>query len=437
MKVAYFDCFSGISGDMTLGALLACGADESHLRNSLANLQVPGYNLHISRKKVEGLMATDVDVELLEEDQGHGRHLSDIEEIYERSGLSDRVRTMALAIFNKLAEAEAKVHGTTPDKIHFHEVGAVDSIVDITGACILLDQLGVEAVYSSPLPMSRGFVDCQHGRMPLPAPATMELLVGIPAYPVTVTGELVTPTGAAIIATLAGAVRMGEPPAMTPLAVGYGSGKKDFGAPFPNLLRVFIGEAQQLQSNVTSPVAQEQQESAPEPALVGTSQSTPTQVAVLEANVDDTTPEILAFAEERLFAQGALDVFFLPAQMKKNRPGTLITVLAAPEQASQLSHTLIRETGTFGVRRTLAEREVLARRQEQVPTPYGAVGVKFGTAAGNDVIAAPEYEDCRRIANAQGVPLREVYDAARAAATLVRRGSSSGTYGSTSEITPP
>ncbi len=363
MKIAYFDCFSGISGDMTLGALLACGADEAAFRDALARLDVPGYRLHIGRRKVEGLMATDVDVELLETDQGHGRHLADIEAIYAASGLSPGVRDKALAIFTRLAEAEARVHGTTPDKIHFHEVGAVDAIVDITGACILLEMLGVEAVCASPLPMSRGFVDCQHGRMPLPAPATMELLLGLPTYPVAVSGELVTPTGAAIVATLSEG-RVGDPPPMTPQAVGYGAGKKDWGAPFPNLLRAVIGEAQDVHSLREAAV------------------SSPATVAVLETNLDDAPGEVLGYVQERLLAAGALDVFFVAAQMKKNRPGTLLTVLAAPEDASRLSEVVFAETGTFGVRPTVARRTCLDRTWEAVETPFGRVRVKVATQGG-------------------------------------------------------
>jgi pyridinium-3,5-bisthiocarboxylic acid mononucleotide nickel chelatase len=405
MKVVYFDCFSGLSGDMTLGALLACGADENDFRRALENLRVPGYNLHIRRRNVEGLMATDVDVELLEADQGHGRHLSDIADIYEKSDLSPQVRENAFAIFTRLAEAEAKVHGTTPDAIHFHEVGAVDAIVDITGTCILLEMLGIEAVYASPLPMSRGFVDCQHGRMPLPAPATVELLMGLPAYPVSVRGELVTPTGAAILATLAGPERFGEPPAMTPRAVGYGSGKKDFGAPFPNLLRVIIGD--------TAPGSTAGTRSAVN------ADGTPTTVVVLETNVDDATPEVLGYAQERLFAQGALDVYFVAAQMKKNRPGTVVTVLSSHETADALTQTLLEETGSFGVRRTVAERSVLERTAALVETPYGTVRVKIGTQSGKTIAATPEYEDCRRLAVQSSVPLREVYRAAASASSVL------------------
>lgn len=391
MKIAYFDCFSGVSGDMTLGALLACGADEAVFRAALGKLGVGGYNLHITRRKVEGLMATDVDVELLENDQGHGRHLSDIAAILRDSDLSPRVREQALAIFTRLAHAEAKVHGTTPDEIHFHEVGAVDALVDITGACLLLEMLGVEVVYSAPLPLSRGFVDCQHGRMPLPAPATIELLMGLPTYPVAVTGELVTPTGAAIVATLAGATRVGDPPALTPRAVGYGAGKKDFGAPFPNLLRIVIAEASNVQS---------------------TTDGTPGQIVVLETNVDDATPESLGYVQERLLAAGALDVFFVAAQMKKNRPGTLITALARPHEAEALADLLFRETGTFGVRHAPARRYCLERATETVETPFGPVGIKVGSRNGRELTAAPEYEDCCRAARAHDVPLREVYRAA-------------------------
>lgn len=390
MRIAYFDCFSGLSGDMALGALLACGADEGAFRDALAGLGVGGYELTIGRRKVEGLMATDVDVLLTESDQGHGRELPDIAAIYERSSLPSRVRERALAIFTRLAEAEAKVHGTTPDKIHFHEVGAVDAIVDITGTCLLLEALGVEQVYCAPVPYTRGFVRCQHGMMPLPAPATLELLLGLPTYPVDLRGELVTPTGAAMVATLAGPERFGPPPAMTPVAVGWGAGKKDFGAPFPNLLRVVLGETKGAAA-------------------------TPGEVTVLQTQVDDATPEALGYTQERLLDAGALDVLLQPAQMKKNRPGTLITVLAAPERAEGLVEILFAETGTFGIRRTRMQRDLLDREIRPVATPFGSVRVKIGRWAGRTLVTAPEYEDCRRAAQAHAVPLRAVYEAALAA----------------------
>ena len=398
MKIPYFDCFSGVSGDMTLGALLACGADEAAFRAALAALNVPGYNLHIAQRNVEGIMATDVDVELTEVDQGHGRHLSDIAEIYAKSDLSPRVREQAIAVFTRLAEAEAKVHGTTVDKIHFHEVGAVDAIVDITGACILLEMLGVEAVYTAPLPIARGFVDCQHGRMPLPAPATVELLLGLPTYPAPVRGELVTPTGAALLATLAGPDRAGDPPPMALRAAGYGAGKKNWGAPFPNLLRVLIGDTNENDDKTAR----------------GANTDVPaTTIAVLETNLDDAPAEHLGYVQERLLAHGALDVFFVPAQMKKNRPGTLVTVLADVENASALSDVLLRETGTFGVRQTLAERRCLARTWQTVETVFGPIRLKIGAdETGREITAAPEFEDCRAAALDHQVALRDVYQAA-------------------------
>ncbi len=391
MRIAYFDCFSGLSGDMTLGALLACGVDESVLRDGLADLGVGGYRLEIGRRKVEGLMSTDVDVVLTETDTGHGRHLSDIADIYAASRLSPAVRERAFAIFTRLAEAEAKVHGTTPDKIHFHEVGAVDAIVDITGACLLLEALGVDAVRCAPLPWTRGFVDCQHGRMPLPAPATVELLAGVPTYPLDVRGELVTPTGAAIVATLAGPQGFGPPPAMTVVANGWGAGKKDFGTPFPNLLRIVIGDT------------------APAPTGGGEGGDS---VAVLQTQVDDATPETLGYALERLMDQGALDVMLQPAYMKKNRPGTLVTVLATPGDAHRLTDLLIAETGTFGVRSTQARREILEREWRTVATEYGDVRVKLGSRGGRLLVSAPEHEDCRVAAKAHDVPLRVVHAAA-------------------------
>jgi uncharacterized protein (TIGR00299 family) protein len=354
-------------------------------------------------------MATDVDVELLAEDQGHGRHLADIEAIYRDSDLPPRVRDQALAIFTRLAEAEAKVHGTTPDKIHFHEVGAVDAIVDITGACILLEMLGVETVCSAPLPMSRGFVDCQHGRMPLPAPATAELLLGLPTYPVAVRGELVTPTGAALVATLSEG-RIGDPPAMVPSAVGYGAGKKDWGTPFPNLLRVFLGEARDVHAPDDETAAAEEGEGAAEPMPAADT------VAVLETNLDDAAGETIGYVQERLLAAGALDVFCVPIQMKKNRPGTLLTVLAVPEAAELLAGIVFAETGTFGIRRTVARRECLDRRWQTVETPFGAVRLKIGSRDGHEVTVSPEYEDCRGRAAEHCVPLRDVYRAAVAAA---------------------
>lgn len=390
MKIAYFDCFSGVSGDMTLGALLDCGADEARFRDDLAKLAVPGYELVIQKVKREGITATDVDVRLVEKDQGHGRHLSDIAAILAASSLPARVTEQALSVFTRLADAEAAIHGTSREEIHFHEVGAVDAIVDIVGACQLLDQLGVEKIYTSSLPCGHGTITCQHGIMPVPAPATMRLLEGFPVRSVDIEGELVTPTGAALVTTLADPAMAGRMPAMRVLASGFGAGKKQFIPDMPNLLRVVLGEMEAASTDAT-----------------------PRTVAVLETNLDDLAPEAFDLAMERCFAAGALDVFFAPIQMKKNRPATLLTVLCPPERADAIAAVLFRETGTFGIRRREQARYTLERSFQTVTTPYGNVRLKVGRWEGEVVTVAPEYEDCRRAAVAHGVPLRLVYEAAQ------------------------
>lgn len=388
MKIAYFDCFSGVSGDMTLGALLACGADEAEFRERLGALEVPGYALEIQRVTREGITATDVDVRLLDVDQGHGRHLSDIADILEASSLPPRVRQNALAVFTRLADAEAKIHGTSRDLIHFHEVGAVDAIVDIVGACLLLNMLGVARVVTSSIPCGYGTIMCQHGIMPVPAPATMELLQGFPVHSVDIKGELVTPTGAALLTTLSNPVGAGKMPAMRVLANGFGAGKKQFKPDMPNLLRVILGETEDP------------------------SDRTPQTVAVLETNLDDLNPEGFELVMERAFAAGAVDVFFTPISMKKNRPATLLSVLCPPDRADVLAALLFRETGTFGIRAREQRRYTLARSWRTVKTEFGDIRLKAGTWQGEEVTVAPEYEDCKGAAQTHGVPLRRVYEAA-------------------------
>ena len=392
MRIAYFDCFSGVSGDMTLGALLACGADETELRERLGALNVPGYELHIRRVTRQGITATDVDVHLIEAEQGHGRHLSDIAAILESSALPPGVRQKALAIFTRLADAEAKIHGTTREQIHFHEVGAVDAIVDIVGSCLLLDMLGVERVVTSSIPCGHGTIKCQHGIMPVPAPATMELLRGFPVHSVDIKGELVTPTGAALLTTLSDPTTAGKMPAMRVLTSGFGAGKKQFKPDMPNLLRVILGETEE--------------------AAIG-EDKTPQTVAVLETNLDDQNPEGFDLLMERAFAAGALDVFFTPIQMKKNRPATLLTVLCPPDKADALAALLFRETGTFGIRAREQRRYTLTRSWRTVATEFGDIRLKAGTWLGEEVTVAPEYEDCKRAALAHDVPLRRVYEAAQ------------------------
>ena len=392
MRIAYFDCFSGVSGDMTLGALLACGADETELRERLGALNVPGYELHIRRVTRQGITATDVDVHLNEAEQGHGRHLSNIAAILDSSALPPGVRQKALAIFTRLADAEAKIHGTTREQIHFHEVGAVDAIVDIVSSCLLLDMLGVERVVTSSIPCGHGTIKCQHGIMPVPAPATMELLQGFPVHSVDIKGELVTPTGAALLTTLSDPTTAGKIPAMRVLTSGFGAGKKQFKPDMPNLLRVILGETEE--------------------AAIG-EDKTPQTVAVLETNLDDQNPEGFDLLMERAFAAGALDVFFTPIQMKKNRPATLLTVLCPPDKADALAALLFRETGTFGIRAREQRRYTLDRSWRTVTTEFGDIRLKAGTWLGEEVTVAPEYEDCKRAALAHDVPLRRVYEAAQ------------------------
>jgi len=395
MKIAYFDCFSGVSGDMTLGALLACGADEAEFRARLGALDVPGYALAIQKVTREGITATDVDVRLLDVDQGHGRHLSDIAGILEASSLPPRVKQNALAVFTRLADAEAKIHGTSREQVHFHEVGAVDAIVDIVGACLLLDMLGVERVVISSIPCGYGTITCRHGIMPVPAPATMELLQGFPVHSVDIRGELVTPTGAALLTTLSDPLTAGKMPAMCVLASGFGAGKKQFKPDMPNLLRVILGETEEERVGE-----------------VDGEDETPQTVSILETNLDDQNPEGFDLLMERAFAAGALDVFFTPIGMKKNRPAMLLSVLCPPSQADALAALLFRETGTFGIRVREQRRYTLARSWRTVETEFGDIRLKAGAWQGEEVTVAPEYEDCKRAAQTHNVPLRRVYEAA-------------------------
>ena len=391
MRTAYFDCFSGVSGDMTLAALLACGADETAFRDRLGALNVPGYTLVIQRVTRLGITATDVNVVLLDADQQHRRHLSDIAAILDSSSLPPRVHQNALAVFTRLADAEAKIHGTTREQVHFHEVGAVDALVDIVGSCLLLDTLGVERVIPSSIPCGYGTIICRHGIMPVPAPATMELLQGFPVHSVDIRGELVTPTGAALLTTLSDPATAGKMPAMRVLSSGFGAGKKQFKPDMPNLLRVILGETEE-----------------------GTAgqDATPQTVAVLETNLDDQNPEGFDLLMERAFAAGALDVFFAPIQMKKNRPATLLSILCPPDKADALAALLFRETGTFGIRAREQQRYTLTRSWRTVATEFGDIRLKAGAWHGEEVTVAPEYEDCKRAAQAHGVPLRRVYEAA-------------------------
>jgi uncharacterized protein (TIGR00299 family) protein len=385
MQIAYFDCFAGASGDMVLGALLDAGVEPEVWQRELDKLNLSDYELEIERVQKQGIAATSVRVLVNEGSQE--RQLAEIEELVGTSQLPTEVKEASVEIFRRLAVAEAKVHGTTPDQIHFHEVGGVDAIIDIVGSVVGLRLLGVEEIYVSALPLGRGFVDCAHGRLPLPAPATVELLQGVPILSRDVEGELVTPTGAAILTTLAKG--FGPFPPMTVERIGYGAGQKDF--PFPNLLRLLVG--------ITSPTLDARMET----------------LTLLEANIDDLNPEFYGHLMERLFTAGALDVYLTPVQMKKNRPGVLLSVACTPAQAEALAALVFAETTTIGLRRQEVQRWVLARERVEVETPYGTVGVKVARLGGKVMTASPEYEDCRRLALESSVPLKEVYTAAGAA----------------------
>lgn len=394
MRVVYFDCFAGVSGDMIIGALIDMGVDFELLTQQLSSLGLDGYE--IKRRAVErsGIAATKFDVVI---DQGAQpeRTLADINSIIVGSGLSRQSKGRALQVFERLAEAEARVHGTTPAKVHFHEVGAVDSIIDIVGAMIGFEMLGVDRFYCSPLRVGSGLIDTQHGRLPIPAPATVELLHGVPIYAGELEGEFVTPTGAAIVATLC--VEFGALPQMSISKVGYGAGSRDPKS-FPNVLRLMTGEmnlAEELQTKVCA---------------------TPDEtVIVVETNIDDMNPQVYGFVMERAFALGALDVFMIPAQMKKDRPGVLLTVLCKPNNAEAMIDLLLIETTTLGVRYYHANRRVLERTIETVDTEYGPVRIKVARDGARTLHFQPEYEDCARLAVESKTPLLEVQAAANAA----------------------
>src|SRR6266852_4591185 len=380
MKLAYFDCFSGISGDMTLGALLDAGCDLAQLRAELRGLQVSGWELSAERVWKNGMAATRVHVKT--EDQQRHRPLSAILQILRDSNLASPVRDRASAIFQKLGEAEARVHDLPIEKIHFHEVGAVDAMVDIVGACIGFHALAIEKFACSPLNVGGGTVKMAHGVLPVPAPATANLLQGKPTYSNGVQRELVTPTGAAIVATLCDS--FGPQPPMSVTAIGYGAGTANFEGQ-PNVVRIMIGEAA-------------------EKAVPGFDE----EIAVIEANLDDMNPQIYGYFLEKALAAGALDVYTTPVQMKKNRPGTLLSVLCKPADTNALMSLIFAETTTFGARTYRAQRRTLPREHVSVRTSFGDVRIKISRVNGRILHVAPEYEDCRKIAEEKNVPLQRV-----------------------------
>jgi len=442
MRIAYIDCFSGMSGDMFLGALIDAGVSPEVLENAVAALDV-GARLEITKVNRSGITATKVDVlvngqkeipsemvaasghehshahEHHEHDEhhahthveahahsdthsqpssragasaphGHGRSLKEIKAIIGKAQLSEHAKQTAIRIFEALGAVESKIHNMDIGSVHFHEVGAVDAMVDIVGAAVGAEALGVGEFVCSPLNVGGGTVKCAHGVFPVPAPATVELLAGAPVYSSGMQVELLTPTGAAIVKTLA--TRFGAFPEMKIEKSGYGAGTRDFPGN-PNVVRLVVGESA---ASLTAKTAQD-------------------TVSVVEANLDDLNPQVFGYVMDRLLSEGALDVFGMPVQMKKNRPGTLLTVLCKPEDAAKLTQIIFAETTTLGVRRREEQRQTLARRWVSVPTPWGDVRMKVASLNGTITNYAPEYEDCRRIASERHLPLKTVMQEATTA----------------------
>jgi uncharacterized protein (TIGR00299 family) protein len=399
-RIAFWDCFSGISGDMALGALVDAGLDLGRLRAELDLLGVDGWDISATKETRYGIAGTRLCIGTTP--QSDHRHLSDIREILERSRLAEDVRAGALAVFTRLAVAEGTVHGVSPDDVHFHEVGALDAIVDIVGVVICLKLLGVERVYASPLPLGTGWVNAAHGRIPVPGPAVLELLgaVGAPLRSDETPFELVTPTGAALLAEFAEFAR----PDFKLGRTGYGFGSRDTGR--LNAVRVCLGETTTVDNSMAAPA------STTGMAEAGKRE----QVLLLQTNLDDQPGEQLAFVAEQLLGAGALDVWWQSIGMKKGRAALLFSVLAAPEHEPEFVRLLLRETSSLGVRRELIERWVCDRETRVVSTMWGEIRMKAKRWEGVALGAAPEYEDCARIARSLGVPLQEVYAAAQRAA---------------------
>jgi len=414
MKTLYLDLFSGISGDMFLGALIDLGVDVAKLERELKKLKLAGYHLHVERRQKSGIEGVKLDVHLEHIHEPHvphhkpraprpappvhhhddSRDFSDIKKLILGSKLSSWVKKKSVAVFQRIAEAEGKIHGRPPEQVHFHEVGAVDSIVDIVGACIGLELLGKPRVLAGPVVEGAGWVDCAHGRFPVPAPATLAILGarGIGVTQCDEPHELVTPTGAALLAEFAES--FGPMNNLVAGKTGYGLGTRE-NRTRPNVLRAVLGNSSTLNPQPSAALDWETD-----------------RIAVLETNLDDVSGEILGHFVETALAAGALDVFHTPVQMKKNRPGVLLTVLCAEAGADRFSELILRETTAFGVRRTLAERRKLRREFATVQTPFGGVTVKIGRLGGKLVQAAPEFESCKKIAVREKIPLKRIYEAA-------------------------
>ncbi len=385
-RTVYFDCFSGISGDMVLGALVDLGVDLKTIRKGLAELGVKGYKLTSHRATRNGISGTKVDVVIersTKKHHHHSRSYNDIKKLIKKSDLPEKVKLDAIEIFHRIGKAEAQVHRTTLNKIHFHEVGAVDSIVDIVGGALGMSLLNADQIYSSPLNTGEGMVKCAHGTLPVPAPATLKLLKGIPCYSNGIKKELTTPTGAALIGYYAEEFR--SQPNMIIQDAGYGAGGHEL-KDGPNLLRVVLGE------------------------MKGASDTHP--MKVIETSIDDMNPEFYEHVMDELFKAGAVDIFFTPIHMKKNRPGTLLSALVPEESFDSAARIILTETSTFGIRHYDVNRTVLDREERTVKTSFGKVRVKVGSLSGSVLRISPEYEDCRKIARRKKIPLKNIYEEA-------------------------
>ena len=381
-RVIYFDCFSGISGDMILGALVSLGVDIKEIQNCLKSLNLKGCKLNSRQVKRNGFIGTKVNVVLNHTSQKshHARSFKDIKSLIEKSDLPKIVKFNSIAIFRRIGKVEAKVHGTTINRIHFHEVGAIDSIIDIVGGSLAMDLLDADLIVSSPINTGEGIVKCDHGILPVPAPATLELLKGIPCYSSGVEKELTTPTGAAFIGHI------------DVLSTGYGAGTHEI-KNIPNLLRVVLGKSEESSHHRS--------------------------MKVIETNIDDMNPEFYDYVIDQLFKVGAVDVFFVPINMKKNRPGILLSVITSTEYFDSVVQVLLEETSTLGVRHYDVDRVVLPRKQIMIMTPFGKVRVIIGGLDESTRTISPEYEDCRKIALKKEIPIKRVYDEALKAAWML------------------
>ena len=380
--LAYFDCFCGISGDMTLGAFIDIGVPLSWLKDSLEKLPLKNFDISVESIFRSGIKAQCVNV--LTKDNLKSRHYSEIKDLVQNSPLSQKVKQKSLEIFERLATAESEIHGQPKEKVHFHETGGIDAIVDIAGTALCMEYLGIEKVIASRIPLGTGFVSCQHGTLPVPAPATISILKGVPVYGTEIPHELVTPTGAAIITSLADSFE--NIPDMIVKKTGYGAGKRDLKT-IPNLLRIIIGTPANHMSDYQND-----------------------RISIVETCIDDMNPEFFGFLMDRLFEEGAVDVYLIPVFMKKNRPGTMIQVLCRKNRKKSIINRILSETTSLGVRYYDVQRAKLARKQINLKTTYGIIKAKEIQQSNGSFRIVPEYEICKKIALEKNIPIRIVYD---------------------------